>query len=474
VVFCGTGNNGGDGFVVARKLHSMGGDVKVFLLGDRGKLKGAAQSNFDIISRMAVDIIDVESVEQVRADAFHCDAIIDAIFGTGLDREVSGIYKDVVDLINESGKTVFSLDIPSGLNGNTGEIMGTAVRSNFTISYGLPKIGNMLYPGFDLCGDLYVSHISFPLLLQETDSIKVHVNDLILLPERQEDTHKGSYGKALFISGASSYLGAPYFSALSFLKAGGGLSYLATPESISPFLAGKGSEIVFLPQKETGLKSLALECKDELLQFSKNVDIVVLGPGVSLNPETQQLVRELALQIESPLLIDGDGITAVAEDTGIIKRRNAPTILTPHSGEMARLLKMQVEEVNRNRVDVVQKAAGDLGAIVVLKGAHSLIGYPDGKVFINTSGNPGMATAGSGDALTGTIAAMHGLGLPVAEAARVGVFMHGLSGDLAAGDIGEDGITAQDIVDYLPDALQLYRESFEELAESFYESIYII
>jgi NAD(P)H-hydrate epimerase len=325
-----------------------------------------------------------------------------------------------------------------------------------------------------LCGKLYVSHISFPPSLYNTESIKVEINDLAELPQRGGDTHKGSYGKALFIAGSSSYLGAPYFSALSFLKAGGGLSYLAAPESISPFLASKGSEIVLIPQQETNSGSLSLESIEELKELAKKVDIVVIGPGISLNEDTQELVRELVREIEAPLLIDGDGITAVAGEPGVIKGRKAETILTPHSGEMARLANLDVDEVNRDKVSVLQKTARDLNAIIVFKGAHSLTGYPDERVYINTSGNPGMATAGSGDALTGAIAAMYGVGLPLREAVRIGVFIHGFSGDLAACDKGEDGITAQDILDYLPYAVMHYRQDFEELSQNFYASIYTV
>ena len=472
VVFCGIGNNGGDGFAVARKLHSMGGEARVFLLGDSKKLSGAAKLNFEMISRMSIDIKDVDSVAQVRSDTFHSDAVVDAIFGTGLTREVSGVYKDAIELINDSKKKVFSLDIPSGVNGDTGQVMGVAVRSDYTISFGLPKIGNMLYPGFELCGKLYVTHISFPPSLCETESIKVQVNDLVRLPQRNRDTHKGSYGRCLFISGSASYLGAPYFSALSFLKAGGGLSYLAAPRSISPFLANKGSEIIFVPQEETPSGSLALKTRDDLLDFSRNVKMVVLGPGLSLEPETQELVRELTKAIDVPLLIDGDGLTAIAAQTASLAARRAPTILTPHSGEMSRIAKMEASEVDKDKLGVLQRTARELNSIVVLKGAHSLIGYPDETVFINTSGNPGMATAGSGDALTGAIAAMYGLGLPIEEAVRTGVFLHGLSGDLAAADKGEDGITAQDIVDYLPQAMKRYREDFQELSETYYQSIF--
>jgi hydroxyethylthiazole kinase-like uncharacterized protein yjeF len=474
VVFCGAGNNGGDGFVVARKIHSTGGEVRVFFLGERGKLEGAAKKNFDIISRMPIEVSNVQSIEQIKEATSDCDAIVDAIFGTGISREVTGIYKDTIQLINESKKKVFSIDIPSGVNGDTGQVMGSAVRSNYTVTYGLPKIGNMLYPGFELCGKLYVSHISFPPSLYNTDSIKVQINGPVELPQRDRDTHKGSYGRALFIAGSSNYLGAPYFSALSFLKAGGGLSYLATPKSISPFLASKGSEIVFVPQKETSSESLAIESKEELLEFSKRVSMVIMGPGLSLNKETQELVRELARKIETPLLIDGDGITAIAEEVKLIKERKAETILTPHGGEMSRITKMEVSEVNEDKINVLQRTAKELNAIIVLKGAHSLVGYPDESVYINTSGNPGMATAGSGDILTGAIAAMYGLGLPLRDAVRMGVFIHGLSGDLAAREKGEDGITAQDILDYLPSAVRYYRQNFKEISGNLYGNIYIV
>jgi len=473
-VFCGTGNNGGDGFVVARKIHSNGGEVKVFLLDDETKFKGAAKRNFEIASKMPIEISKVSSIEAIKSAALHSDAIVDAIFGTGLVREVSGVYKDVIQLINECQKTVFSVDIPSGINGDTGEVMSTAVKADYTVTFGLPKIGNVLYPGYEHCGKLYVSHISFPPSLYNADWMKVGVNSPVELPKRSKDAHKGDFGEVLFIAGASSYLGAPYFSALSFLKAGGGYSRLATPLSISSFLANKGSEIVFVPQKETSSGSIALENKDELLKLSERMDMVVMGPGISLNEETQELVRQLAQEIEKPLLIDGDGITAIAKDIGIIKKRKSETILTPHMGEMARITKMEISKLHKNKIEVLQRTAKELNAIIVLKGAHSLIGYPDEAVFINMSGNPGMATAGSGDVLTGTIAAMLGLGLPLRDAVRMGVFIHGFSGDLAAADKGEDGITAQDILDYLPAAMKKYREDFNEISENLYESIFVV
>ncbi|MBW2574909.1 MAG: NAD(P)H-hydrate dehydratase [Deltaproteobacteria bacterium] len=474
VIICGIGNNGGDGFVIARKIHSNGGDVKVFILGDVNKYKGAAKKNFDIISGLQIEIRHIESVDSIKSDVLHCNAIVDAIFGTGLTRNVEGLYRDVIRLINKSRKKVFSVDIPSGINGDTGEIMGSAVKANYTVTFGLPKIGNMLFPGHEHCGKLYVSHISFPPSLYNQDSIKVEINNYIKLPPKDKIAHKGDFGDVLFIAGASSYFGAPYFSALSFLKTGGGYSRLAAPISLTPFIANKGSEIVFIPQKETDSGSISLKNKDALLELSDKMDMVVIGPGLSLNEETQRLTRELVKNIEKPLLIDGDGITAVSKDLDTLKQRKAPTLLTPHMGEMSRITKMSVGDLEKDKIDILQSTSKELNSIIVLKGAHSLIGYPDEKVYINMSGNPGMASAGSGDVLTGTIAAMFGLGLSIEDAARKGVFIHGFSGDLAAKDLGEDGITAQDILDYLPLAMKIDREGFDETLKVVYKGASVI
>ena len=473
-IFCGVGNNGGDGFVVARKLHSNRGQVTVFLLGDEGKLAGCAKDNFEMIAAMPIEIVRLTSAQQAQRTLSHCDAVVDAIFGTGLTRDVDGLYKEIIELINRNHKTVFSVDIPSGLNGDTGQIMGCSIKADYTVTFGLPKRGNLLFPGFNLCGKLYVTHISFPPCHYQADTIAVETNDPLAIPERGEDTHKGSYGKALFIAGSSNYLGAPYFSALSFLRAGGGLSYLAAPASITNFLATKGSEIVFVPQQETDRGSISAKAKDALLKFSEGVDIVIMGPGLSLHEETQQLVRELTVRIEKPLVIDGDGITAISREIGIIRKRKEATILTPHLGEMSRIIQVDTQEINRDKIPLLLSTCKDLGAFIMLKGAHTLIGYPEGRVFINMSGNPGMATAGSGDVLAGTIAAMFGLGFSVGESARMGAFIHGMAGDLAMRDMGADGIIAGDIMDYLPEALVYCRENLKEIIQDTYKSIYLV
>ncbi len=474
VTFCGVGHNAGDGLVVSRKIFSSGGNVTVFILGDSTKYDGAARQNFEIVKKMKIEIIDLNDVSLATEKIRQADAVIDAIFGTGLNREVAGKYKEAIDLINKNNKTVFSIDIPSGVNGDTGKVMGVAVKANFTITFGLPKIGSLLFPAYDYVGKLYVSHISFPPAIYQSDNLKIATNDYMTIPLRERDTHKGSFGKVLFIAGSSNYIGAPYFSAMSFLKAGGGLSYLATPSGVAAFIGNKGSEIVFVPQKETGTGSISLSNKKQLLDFSENVDMVVIGPGLSLNKETQSLVRELSARINKPLLVDGDGITAIASDPECIQKRKAPTILTPHLGEMARITTKNIKEISDNKINILQDTVQKLNATIVLKGAHSLVGYPDQRVFVNLSGNPGMATAGSGDVLTGTIAAMFGLGLSINDAVRTGVFMHGFAGDLAAKDKGEDGLVASDIMDRLPDALKAFREKSILVTEDYYNSIYLV
>ncbi|MEA2014950.1 MAG: NAD(P)H-hydrate dehydratase [Thermodesulfobacteriota bacterium] len=474
VVFCGVGNNGGDGCVVARKLHSNGGDVTVLVAGNPDRFPNSARMNFDIIKKLPIEIIDIVDANSVKAYVLDSDAIIDAIFGTGLARNVEGLYRNVIEMINDSGKPVFSVDIPSGVNGDTGMVMGMAVKADYTVTFGLPKVGNMLFPGYDLCGKLYVTHISFPPSHYNDDSVRVEINITPEIPPRGADAHKGDLGKALFIAGAAGYFGAPYFAAFSFMKAGGGYSRLASPQSIMSFIADKGSEIVFIPQKETVSGSIAFTNKDDLLKLSEKMDMVVLGPGLSLDEETQMLVRELARGIMKPLLIDGDGIIAICGGLPILRERTAPTILTPHLGEMSRITGIDVEKIEADRINILQKTACDLNAIIVMKGAHSLIGYPDGRSFINLSGNPGMATAGSGDVLTGTIAAMFGLGLPIKDAVRKGVFMHGFSGDLATEYIGQDGMTAQNIMDYLPLAVKMDREGLDDAVRERYEGVIVI
>ena len=458
VIVCGVGNNGGDGFVVARRLHAAKADVKVVIIGDESRLRGAALKNRQILSRLPIRVDTLKEIGPLAADLAACDVIVDALLGTGLSRPMAGLQREAIERINDSGKTVLSLDVPSGVHGDTGAVMGAAVWADLTVTFGLPKRGNLLWPGFGRCGTLYVSPLSFPPSMIEAAGLQVAVNDPLPLPPRNPQGHKGTFGDALFIAGAGSYYGAPYLAAMSFLRAGGGYARLAAPDSMTPFLANKGPEIVFAPQRETPVGSIGLGNKAALMDLAERVDFVVLGPGLSLDPESQQLVRELAAELSKPLLIDGDGITAVCDEPSALANRQAPAILTPHAGEMARLTGRSVNEVEADRIAIVQETAARLGTFIVLKGAHSLIGSPDGQVYMNLSGNSGMATPGSGDVLTGAIAAMFGLGLGIPEAVRMGVSVHGVAGDLAVAESGADGVVASDILQMLPAAMRQARD----------------
>lgn len=453
-VCCGVGNNGGDGLVVTRHLLSREGKVTVFIIGEPDRFRGAAKQNWAIARNLPIAVRLVRAAEDLLPELNEADVIIDALFGTGLDREITGLAAQVIGLVNRQGKMVMSLDIPSGVNGDTGEIMGSAIRADWTVAFGLPKRGNILYPGYELCGGLFLAPISFPPALRENQEIQVAVNDYIALPPRSGSAHKGSQGECLVIAGARNYCGAPLFCALSFLKAGGGYVRLALPESLLSAVAAAGGEIVFLPQEETAAGSIAQANREELIRLAEKMDSVIIGPGLSTHPETAELVRELAVEIEKPLVIDGDGLSALALDPALLRQRKIPAVLTPHLGEMSRLLGRPAGEWTRDKIPVLQEYCAAWGAIIVLKGPHSLIGYPDGRVFVNFSGNPGMATAGAGDVLPGTITAMTGLGLAWEEAARKGVYLHGLAGDLAAREKGEDGMTARDILECLPAAVR--------------------
>jgi len=473
-IFCGLGNNGGDGLVVARKLHSNGAWVEIFLLGDPGRYKGSARRNYEIAQKLSLPITPLSDISQASEALIRCDGVVDAMLGTGLSRPLSGLYLDAVRAVNHAEKPVFSVDIPSGIHGDTGKVMGEAVRARATATFGLPKWGNLLYPGFDYGGNLFVTHISFPPELYENETLQGETGIPENLPPRDHDSHKGDYGKVLFIAGAAHYLGAPQFAALSFLKAGGGLAYLATPKTIAPFLGSRARELVIHPLWETDTGSLSLKNRQGLLALCEGMDMVVMGPGVSLHPETQDLMRALAEEIPCPLLIDGDGITALASAPDLLGKRTAPTILTPHPGEMARLTGQERTEIKENRVEILRDTTAALNAIMVLKGAHSLVGFPDGRIWINLTGNPGMATAGSGDVLTGTISAMIGRGLPIEEAVKTGVFLHGLAGDLAAKRFGENGLVAGDLMASLPMALKTFQEKHDFLLSTYYDKIRVI
>jgi len=472
IIACGGGNNGGDGLVAARLLHSLGAGVRVTLLVDESVFSGAARANLQAALRCGVPVQRIQTADDLHLGR-SCDVVVDAIFGTGLSRRPEGLQAEVIERLNEAALPILAVDVPSGVDGDTGTTPGSAVRATCTVAFGLPKRGNLLAPGRELCGKLYVSHISFPPSLYGSVG-EVVTGELAPLPARPLESHKGMYGDILFVAGARSYLGAPYLAAMSCLKAGGGYARLATPASLASLLGVHACEAVLVPLQETGEGTVALSNLDALRAMAERVDMVVIGPGVSLHEETQELVRRLVSDAAVPVLVDGDGLSAIAHNPESVSGRRAPTLLTPHVGEMARLLRITPAEVEQDRVAAVREAARAYGATVLLKGASTLVADARSPVALNLSGNPGMATAGCGDVLAGTIAAMCGSGLDLRAAAEVGAFIHGMAGDLAAEAQGQDGIVARDVMEHLPAALRLYRERFRELTDNHYGRLNVI
>ncbi|MEM0026936.1 MAG: NAD(P)H-hydrate dehydratase [Ignisphaera sp.] len=466
-IVAGTGNNGGDALVSARRLYAAGCSVEVYVVGDPSKASELAKKNLELAKAVGIPIKIIQSDEDVKIfyeTARNCDVFVVGIIGVGLRGEVTGFRRDVIEAINKLGKTVVSVDIPSGIGGDNGRVYGVAIRSTYTVTFGLPKYGNILYPGYYYCGKLYVSKLSYPPQLLESNDIRVELNYPIQPPERVRWGHKGTFGKFLAIAGARYYYGAPYYVAYSFLKAGGGYSRLAAPKSIVPYIASRNSEIVFIPLEETSEGSIAKNNLNQLLELVQqlDIDIIAIGPGTSLNAETQEFIREFVSVVEKPIIIDGDGITAIAKNIEVLKKRKSPTVITPHLGEFSRLTQLKASEILEDPINILRKICIDINSYIVLKGAHTLICRPDGYIYINMTGNPGMAKAGMGDVLTGTIAAMYGIGYrDIGDATRMAVLLHGLAGDLAADELGEDGVTPDDVMEYLPKAVKTLREDPE-------------
>lgn len=467
LVLCGSGNNGGDGLALARLLYSAGGAPLVLMTSSPEKLTGPALENYGILKNYPIEIIIQFNEERLRKELEETDVVIDALLGTGLSREIGGSLARYIELINESGKEVFSMDIPTGINGDTGQVMGTAVKASHTISFGALKPGNILYPGFGFNGDVTLSRISLPPEIYDSEEFTIEINDYPPLPVREETGHKKSFGNILTISGARNYYGAPLFAAAGVLKSGGGFTRLASPESLIPHLAARLPEAVFLPMEETEQGSISPSNLTILLREADKSDGVVIGPGMSLNSRTAELICNFIRTYKGFAVIDGDALSAVAGKYHLFENRGGASVLTPHAGEMARLCATTVEDVLKDPVKTVRRCASGYGALTILKGPHSLIGFPDGRVVINTSGNSGLGTAGSGDILTGMIAGFFSAGLEEEDAVKTALFLHGMAGDLAAETLGKDSLTATDILDAVPQAVKRYRENRGTATEAY-------
>ncbi len=460
VVVCGPGPKGTTGLAVARQLRSNGKDVRVLSIRTGNGVPDDQREAFEVASRCGVPCAELDDLGR---ELVASGVVVDALAEPG--QEVTAPIAHAIDTIVDTDLPVLSLIIPSGVCGDTGRVASSAIRARATLAFGLPLRGNLIPPGASRNGRLYVTPMSLPPHIIDQEGISVELVRPDPLPPRSAHGHKGTFGDTLFIAGAGTYFGAPGLAAMGSLRSGAGYARLACPASMVPTLAAFAPEVVFVPQRETETASLALDNAPALVSLANQVGFVVLGPGLSLHPDTQALVRDILVPITQPVLLDGDGLSAIAGHVDLLQRRQGPTVMTPHPGELARLLGTSTKLVLDNPIESARQAASRSRAIVVLKGFHSIVALPSGHVTINTSGNDGMGTAGSGDVLTGTIAAMSGLGLSLAGAVRTGVFLHGLAGDLAASEVGADGMTARDILDHLPHAVRTYRQSRAELLQ---------
>lgn len=459
-IIAGKGNNGGDGLAAARLLRNRGAKVQVYLLSEPEAVTGDAATNLNIASKMGIEVQSkgVYDMEGLRSALTHSHVIIDAILGTGLSSPVTGEYSEVIGLINHSKRPVVAVDIPTGINSDTGEIMGTAVKATETVTFAIPKRGHFLYPGCDFTGRLHIADISIPEAAIEKESIHLRLlteKDMAgLIRPREADSHKGSYGHVLVIAGSIGKGGAAAMTSLACLRSGAGLVTLATPQSVQPIVAEKLTEVMTCPLPETEEKTVDSSAMDTVLDLSKDKEVVAIGPGLTTEKVTAAVVRRLVKEIEKPMVIDADGINALSDHLDILRERRSPTVLTPHPGEMGRLTGKGTADVQRDRIGIARIFAMDYGVYLVLKGAHTVIAEPSGEVSLSPTGNPGMATAGTGDALTGILAALIAQGMDMASAVKVGVYLHGLAGDLAAKEVGMTGMIAGDLIARIPAAIR--------------------
>ncbi|MBI5057733.1 MAG: NAD(P)H-hydrate dehydratase [Nitrospirae bacterium] len=467
LVLCGGGNNGGDGFVAARILHDQGRDVEVFSFAKPQDLKGDANTNYDAAVKFGVKIYPANKFLARHSSLVtrHC-LIVDALLGTGLNKDVLPPFSQIIEKVNRLSSPVVSVDIPSGVSSDTGQIMGCAIKAHYTVTFGLPKRGHLLYPGAEYTGKLFIEDIGFPKQLLVSEKIRVNLpqreDAISLLPERPGYSHKGTYGHVLLLAGSKGKTGAALMAAKACLRTGAGLVTIGIPDTLVNAFQSRVTEEMLLPLADKGNGTLSYKSSDAVLEFlKKRANVLAIGPGLSADDEISRLVAMLIAGSRVPIVIDADGLNALTGRTGVLKKAKSPVILTPHSGEMARLLqksevRSQKSEENirasieKDRINTALLFSKQTKIYLILKGAPTIIAAPDGNAFINPTGNPGMATAGTGDVLTGMISAFLAQRLTPQSASILGVYIHGLLGDIVAAEKGEHSLIASDIISAVP------------------------
>jgi len=463
-IFAGKGNNGGDGLVVARHLSNRGVKVAVYLLGRTTDIKGDARANLDIWKAMKGEVREILSSEDIKgygSEIRHAGLIVDAIFGTGLLSSVEGLYGEVIDFINSLHKPVVSIDVPSGLDASTGHILGHCIKAEVTATMALPKIGLLLYPGAGYAGRIEVIDIGMPKALLEADEIPWETLDSSLIKglwrPRPGDCHKGSFRHLFVLAGSTGKTGAAAMTSLGAMRVGTGLVTLGIPRALNPIMEEKLTEVMTHPLPDTPSGTIAEESLDSIMAFitpsspgGTRWGAIAIGPGLMTQEGVKGVVLGLIERCPLPMVIDADGINCLAGDRQLLKKAIAPIILTPHPGEMARLIASTPKEVQSDRIGVAGGFAKEYGVVLVLKGARTIVAEPGGRVFINPTGNPGMASAGTGDVLTGVIGGLVAQGYGPLDAARIGVYIHGLAGDEVANRKGMVGMMATDILEQIP------------------------
>lgn len=459
VVVAGKGNNGGDGYVIARLLRERGWQVATLVLAGRHEIVGDARVNLDLLNDAAVVFCPEEGKLGRYVSVFREAAVIvDALLGTGLKSEVRGTYADAVEMINSAGKPVVAVDIPSGIDSVTGKVLGCAVKADLTVTFALAKLGHVLFPGEDHTGRLQVVDIGIPAEVAASAEVCEFLDVAAIKPllrKRERSAHKGRFGHCLVVAGSTGKTGAAAMAANSAVRTGAGLVTLAVPASLNAILEVKTTEAMTLPLPDSGEGYLSRLAKEAIAEALAGKDAVALGPGISWRRETALLVRDLVEDTGLPLVIDADGLNALSDDPSVLlHNKSADLILTPHPGEMARLAGIATVDVEADRIGTARAFAARYGVYLVLKGARTVIAAPDGSIAINGSGNPGMASGGMGDVLTGVLVALLGQGYDPFTACKLGVFLHGYAADLVAAEKGETGMSASDVQERLPYAIK--------------------